>query len=51
MAKCHEHQTQLTAGKNVDINAGKNIELQANDVNAGQSIYVGFERKTLKALF
>lgn len=34
-------QTQLTAGKNVDINAGKNIELQANDVNAGQSIYVG----------
>lgn len=34
-------QTQLAAGKNVDINAGKNIELQANDVNAGQSIYVG----------
>ncbi|ENU33150.1 MULTISPECIES: hemagglutinin repeat-containing protein [Acinetobacter] len=34
-------QTQLIAGKNVDINAGKNIELQANDVNAGQSIYVG----------
>ncbi|QTD65189.1 HNH endonuclease [Acinetobacter towneri] len=34
-------QTQLTAGKNVDINARKNIELQANDVQAGQSIYVG----------
>ncbi|RZG78532.1 filamentous hemagglutinin N-terminal domain-containing protein [Acinetobacter sp. WCHAc060033] len=34
-------QTQLTAGKNVDINAGKNIELQANDVKAGQNIYVG----------
>ena len=34
-------QTKLTAGKNVDINAGKNIELQANDVNAGQSIYIG----------
>ncbi|ENV34650.1 hypothetical protein F960_01389, partial [Acinetobacter gerneri DSM 14967 = CIP 107464 = MTCC 9824] len=34
-------QTQLIAGNSVDINAGKNIELQANDVQAGQSIYVG----------
>ena len=34
-------QTQLVAGKNVDINAGKNIELQANDITAGQSIFVG----------
>lgn len=34
-------QTQLKAGNSVDINAGKNIELQANDIQAGQSIYVG----------
>lgn len=34
-------QTTLKAGNTVDINAGKNIELQANDVQAGQSIYVG----------
>ncbi|WP_429773912.1 polymorphic toxin-type HINT domain-containing protein, partial [Acinetobacter bereziniae] len=34
-------QTQLVAGKNIDINAGKNIELQANDITAGQSIFVG----------
>ena len=34
-------QTQLVAGKNIDINAAKNIELQANDVQAGNSIYVG----------
>ncbi|NUF15357.1 two-partner secretion domain-containing protein [Acinetobacter lactucae] len=34
-------QTTLKAGNTVDINAGKNIELQANDVKAGQSIYVG----------
>ena len=34
-------QTQLIAGNSVDINAGKNIELQANAVQAGQSIYVG----------
>jgi len=34
-------QTTLKAGNTVDINAAKNIELQANDVQAGQSIYVG----------
>lgn len=34
-------QATLKAGNTVDINAGKNIELQANDVQAGQSIYVG----------
>ena len=34
-------QTQLVAGKNIDINAAKNIELQANDITAGQSIFVG----------
>ena len=31
----------VVAGKNIDINAAKNIELQANDVQAGNSIYVG----------
>ena len=34
-------QTTLKAGNTVDINAAKNIELQANDVQAGNSIYVG----------
>ncbi|MFW2052623.1 DNA/RNA non-specific endonuclease [Acinetobacter baumannii] len=34
-------QTTLKAGNTVDVNAAKNIELQANDVQAGQSIYVG----------
>ncbi|MEB3755113.1 hemagglutinin repeat-containing protein, partial [Acinetobacter sp. MD2(2019)] len=34
-------QTSLKAGNSVDINAAKNIELQANDVQAGNSIYVG----------
>lgn len=34
-------QTTLKAGGTVDINAGKNIELQANDIEAGKSIYVG----------
>ncbi|MAK29894.1 hemagglutinin repeat-containing protein [Acinetobacter sp.] len=34
-------QTTLKAGDTVDINAAKNIELQANDVQAGNSIYVG----------
>lgn len=34
-------QTQLKAGKNVDINAGKNIKLQANDIQAQDNIYIG----------
>ncbi|MEB3755121.1 hemagglutinin repeat-containing protein, partial [Acinetobacter sp. MD2(2019)] len=34
-------QSTLKAGDTVDINAAKNIELQANDVQAGNSIYVG----------
>ncbi|MBK0063986.1 MULTISPECIES: filamentous hemagglutinin N-terminal domain-containing protein [unclassified Acinetobacter] len=34
-------QTTLKAGNTVDINAAKNIELQANDVKSGNSIYVG----------
>lgn len=41
-------QTQLVAGKNIDINAGKNIELQANDIQAQDNIYIGntqFERQ------
>ena len=34
-------QTELKAGQNVDINAGKNITLQANKVEAGKNIIVG----------
>ena len=34
-------QTTLKAGNSVDINAGKNIELQANDIKADNAIYVG----------
>lgn len=34
-------QTTLNAGNTVDINAGKNIELQANNIQAGNTIYIG----------
>ncbi|MFH3734597.1 DNA/RNA non-specific endonuclease, partial [Acinetobacter nosocomialis] len=34
-------QTTLKAGNSVDINAGQSIELQANNIQAGQNIYVG----------
>nr|WP_151819299.1 hemagglutinin repeat-containing protein [Acinetobacter seifertii] len=34
-------QSTLKAGNSVDINAGQSIELQANNIQAGQNIYVG----------
>ncbi|MCH2001571.1 hemagglutinin repeat-containing protein, partial [Acinetobacter seifertii] len=34
-------QTTLKAGNSVDINAVQSIELQANNIQAGQNIYVG----------
>lgn len=34
-------QSTLKAGNSIDINAGKNIELQANDIQAENTIYIG----------